>query len=251
MRCFFEIGYNGTNYSGWQSQNNATGIQTVVEDCLSKLLRAPIKITASGRTDTGVHCEQQYFHADIADESSLTDLTYRLNAILPADIVISSIRPVIPEAHARFDAYERSYKYRIVLRKNPFSPGFAWYFFKPLNVQTMNAAAALLVGKHDFTSFSKVNTDVNNFVCDIKSAGWQVEGARLEFGISANRFLRGMVRAIVGTLIDVGLGKTTLEEFKGIIESKDRREAGQNVPPHGLYLVEVKYPDHIFLRDPE
>jgi tRNA pseudouridine38-40 synthase len=245
MRYFFEISYNGGNYNGWQSQNNGKGIQTVVEDCLSKISRSTIKITASGRTDAGVHCEQQYFHADLG-ETDLADLQFRLNNILPQDIVIHSIRPVRPDAHARYDAIERTYNYRMILEKNAFTPGFAWYFFKPLDMRTMNAAASLLIGKHDFTSFSKVNTDVNNFICEIKLAEWRQAKNRLEFAIVSNRFLRGMVRAIVGTLVDVGLGKTSLEEFERIIDSKDRREAGQNVPPHGLYLVKVKYPEEIF-----
>lgn len=245
MRYFFEISYNGTNYHGWQSQNNATGIQTVVEDCLSKLLREEIRITASGRTDAGVHCEQQFFHADIG-HAPPADLLFRMNAMLPPDIVIHSVRPVKPDAHARYDAIERAYQYRIVLSKNAFTKDLAWHFFKPLDLQTMNTAAALLVGKHDFTSFSKVNTDVNNFICNIREAFWMQDHNRLEFSISANRFLRGMVRAIVGTLIDVGLGKTSVDEFKAIIDSKDRREAGQNVPPCGLYLVRVVYPGNIF-----
>jgi tRNA pseudouridine38-40 synthase len=247
MRYFFEISYNGTNYNGWQSQNNGIGIQTIVEDCLSKITRSSVTITGSGRTDTGVHCEQQFFHTDL-DTPDPQHLLFRLNTILPPDIVIHSLRPVKPDAHARYDAIGRSYEYRMVLTKNAFTRGLAWYFFKPLDVQTMNAAAALLVGKHDFTSFSKVNTDVNHFICDIREAYWKGEGSRLDFSISANRFLRGMVRAIVGTLLDVGTGKTSLEDFSAIIHSKDRREAGQNVPPHGLYLTKVIYPADIFLE---
>jgi tRNA pseudouridine38-40 synthase len=249
MRCFFEVSYNGTKYNGWQSQPNATGIQAVIEDSLSKVLRASISITASGRTDTGVHCEQQFFHADLPDTADIERLVFQLNSILPADIAIPSIRPVAPDAHARFDAISRSYKYRIVMRKNPFTPGFAWFYFKPLDLRTMNQAAALLAGKHDFECFSKVKTDVSNFICDISEARWEQHGDRLEFTITANRFLRGMVRAIVGTLIDVGSGRTSLEEFRHILESRDRREAGQNVPPSGLYLVSVIYPSRIFLTE--
>jgi tRNA pseudouridine38-40 synthase len=248
MRYFFEISYNGGNYNGWQSQNNAKGIQSVVEDCMSRISRTEIKITASGRTDTGVHCEQQFFHADM-EEIETDQFLFKLNAMLPSDIVIHSIRKVKPDAHARYDARERTYHYRMVLEKNAFTHGLAWYFFKSLDVQTMNAAAALLVGKHDFTSFSKVKTDVNHFVCDIKAAQWTGEKNRLEFTITANRFLRGMVRAIVGTLIDVGQGKTSEAEFSRIISSKDRKEAGQNVPPYGLYLSKVVYPETIFLND--
>lgn len=248
MRYFFEISYDGTNYHGWQSQSNAIGIQTIVENCISKLTRAETKITASGRTDTGVHCEQQFFHADVS-ATDIHGLLFRMNAMLPPDIVIHSIRPVKPDAHARYDAVLRSYQYRMVLTKNAFARDRAWYFFKPLDVQTMNMAAALLVGKHDFTSFSKVNTDVKHFICEIREARWDVGSDKLEFSISSNRFLRGMVRAIVGTLIDVGLGRTSPDEFSRIIGSKNRKEAGQNVPSYGLYLTKVVYPQSIFLGE--
>lgn len=248
MRYFFEISYKGSNYHGWQSQPNAIGIQTVVEDSLSKLIRSEVRVVGSGRTDTGVHCEQQFFHADL-EIADPTLFLFRINSILPKDIAIHSVRPVTSSAHARYDAVERSYQYRITLEKNAFTDDRAWHFFKPLDIQTMNDAAALLLGKNDFSSFSKVNTDVNNFICDITTARWRQEKKRLEFTISANRFLRGMVRAIVGTLIDVGQGKITVAEFGEIIQRKDRREAGQNVPPYGLYLVSVRYPDNIFLPE--
>lgn len=247
MRYFFEISYNGSNYSGWQSQRNATGIQTVVEDCLRKMLREEIEIVASGRTDTGVHCVQQFFHVDIQQELSVPDLLHNLNSFLPKDIAVHNILPVTSEANARYDAFERSYVYKIVRRKNVFTPGFAWYFFKPLDIADMNAAAALLVGRHDFRCFSKVHTDVVNFVCSVNEAIWKEDGDNLIFHITANRFLRGMVRAIVGTLVDVGQGRTTLERFSEILISGDRREAGANAPPEGLYLISVRYPEHIFL----
>jgi len=249
MRYFFEISYNGAGYAGWQSQPNATGIQAVVEECLSLLLRQKTEITASGRTDAGVHCEQQFFHADIAEAIERTDLIHKMNSFLPHDIAILDIRSVKPDAHARYDATERSYVYRITRRKDPFTVGHAWYFFKPLNVSLMNEAAALLPGIQDFQCFSKVKTDVNNFICDIKRASWQETGDRLEFHITANRFLRGMVRAIVGTLIDVGQGKTSIEKFREILSTRDRREAGANVPPEGLFLKQVTYPADIFLEE--
>lgn len=248
MRFFFEIAYNGTNYSGWQSQNNATGVQAVVEDALSKLLREEISIVGSGRTDTGVHCEKQFFHADIQSEFDQEKLVLKLNSFLPKDIAIPSILRVKDEAHARYDATERSYIYRITTKKNPFLEGLALHYFKALDILRMNEAAALMIGKHDFESLSKVKTDVNNFMCDVKTAEWRQHDASLEFHITANRFLRGMVRATVGTLLDVGTGKTSLKEFQSILESRDRREAGANVPPHALYLVEVKYPESIFLK---
>ncbi len=246
MRYFFEISYNGTNYAGWQSQNNAIGVQAVVEDALSKLLRSETKIVGSGRTDTGVHCEQQFFHTDIEKEFDEKNLVLRINSLLPKDISIHSIRKVKPNASARYNAIERTYQYRITRRKNPFLEGLAWYYFKPVNIKTMNKAASLLLGEHDFESFSKVKTDVNHFVCDIKKASWSEKDEKLEFTITANRFLRGMVRAIVGTLLDVGSEKITVTQFQSIIKSKDRKKAGANVPPQGLYLTKLKYPSSIF-----
>lgn len=247
MRYFFEITYNGSNYAGWQSQANAVGVQTVVEDALSKLFRTPVKIVGSGRTDTGVHCAQQFFHADIEKLFKEDDLIHRLNSFLPRDIAIRSIREVKPNASARYDAIARSYEYHITTVKDPLLIGLALHYFKPVNIQTMNRAAALLRGEHDFECFSKVKTDVNHFLCNIKKAAWKKEGNRLVFTITANRFLRGMVRAIVGTLLDVGTGKISVQDFKQIISSKDRKKAGANVDPHGLYLVQVKYPKSVFI----
>jgi len=248
MRYFFEIAYNGKNYAGWQSQANALGVQSVVEEVLGKMFRTPINIVGSGRTDAGVHCEQQFFHADIPKEFHQEQLIQRLNSFLPRDISIQSISKVKDDASARHQAIERSYQYRITRSKNPFAEGLAWHYFKKLDVDKMNTAAALLMGEHDFQCFSKVKTDVNHFICAVKKAAWKMEGDRLEFTITANRFLRGMVRAIVGTLLDVGTGKTSMKEFNQIIHSKDRRKAGANVPPYGLYLTKVKYPPHVFIR---
>jgi tRNA pseudouridine38-40 synthase len=245
MRYFFEISYNGTNYNGWQSQPNAIGVQKVVEDCISTLLGTKVDIIGSGRTDTGVHCEQQFFHLDLLDPLS-ENFQFRLNSILPKDIAIHSIAKVRADANARYDAIERTYQYRIIREKNVFTPGFALFFFRPLDIRTMQEASALLIGKQDFACFSKVKTDVNNFICDIKQADWQEIGTQLTFTITANRFLRGMVRAIVGTLLDVGQGKITVAEFREILNTRDRKEAGANVSPSGLYLVNVKYPESIF-----
>jgi tRNA pseudouridine38-40 synthase len=249
MRYFFEIAYHGKNYNGWQSQHNALGVQTVVEDTLSKLLQLKIKIVGSGRTDTGVHCEQQFFHTDIEKEFDIDILLIKINSFLPKDIAVKSIRKVKPEASARYDAYERSYRYQITRVKNPFLEELALYYFKNTDVQTMNKAAALLVGEHDFECFSKVKTDVNHFLCDIKKAHWKEEGEMLLFSITANRFLRGMVRAIVGTLLDVGSSKTSLKEFQAILNSRDRKKAGANVPPQGLFLTNVKYHANIFIKE--
>jgi tRNA pseudouridine38-40 synthase len=246
MRYFFEIRYNGARYHGWQNQANAVGVQQVVENALSKLMRNKIEIVGSGRTDTGVHCAQQFFHADFNNELKTDDLMHRLNAFLPKDIAIRSIFKVKDSAHARYDARQRSYEYRITAKKDPLSIGYAYYFFKPLDVRLMNRAAKLLVGEHDFTSFSKVKTDVNHFVCNIKKSKWRKKNDILIFEISANRFLRGMVRAVVGTLLDVGAGKISIRDFQEIIKGKDRKKAGMNVPAEGLFLTEVKYKNGIF-----
>ncbi|MFM8912662.1 MAG: tRNA pseudouridine(38-40) synthase TruA [Flammeovirgaceae bacterium] len=246
MRFFFEISYNGTSYHGWQNQHNAVGVQKVVEEYLSKVFRQTVDIVASGRTDTGVHCTQQFFHADIEKEFDRTLYLQKLNSILPRDIAILSIAEVKSDAHARYDAFERSYEYKITRTKNPLLLGLAYYHFKPVDLKTMNEAAALLVGSQDFECFSKVKTDVNHFICEVKKAHWNQSGDLLVFHITANRFLRGMVRAIVGTLLDVGSGKISVEELKKIIKSKDRKKAGMNVPPEGLYLTNVKYPKKIF-----
>lgn len=246
MRYFFEITYNGTHYHGWQNQANAVGVQQVVEDCMTKIFRQPIEIVGSGRTDTGVHCVQQFFHADIEKSFDQSLYIQKLNSILPRDIAIRAIHPVKDTAHARYDAYERAYEYKITRTKNPLLIGQAYYFFKPIDIKTMNTAAALLVGSHDFECFSKVKTDVNHFICDIKKAHWNEKDDLLVFSIVANRFLRGMVRAIVGTLLEVGSGKITVDDFKQILKSKDRKKAGMNVPPEGLYLASVKYPKKIF-----
>lgn len=248
MRYFFEIAYKGTNYKGWQTQHNAVTVQEVVEKALSTLIGTKTEIIGSGRTDTGVHCEQQFFHADTEKALVLKDFQHRLNVLLPKDISVQSIRKVKPEASARFDALSRTYQYRITLRKNPLLDGLALHYFKTTNVQTMNKAAALLLGEQDFQCFSKVKTNVNHFLCNITRAEWREKNDTLEFTITANRFLRGMVRAVVGTLLDVGTGKMTIRDFQGVINSKDRKRAGQNVPPEGLYLTKVKYPSSIFLK---
>jgi tRNA pseudouridine38-40 synthase len=247
MRYFFEIAYHGGNYNGWQSQPNALGVQAVVENVFSKIFRVPVAIVGSGRTDTGVHCEQQYFHTDLEVRLGAGELIQRLNSFLPRDIAIMSMAPVKPDASARYDAVERVYRYQITRVKNPFQQGLSWHYFKALNIENMNRAAALIVGEHDFQCFSKVKTDVNHFICEVKKCLWSEKGDELIFTIAANRFLRGMVRAIVGTLLDVGTGKITQKEFVSILRSKDRKMAGANVPSHGLYLQQVKYPQSIFL----
>ncbi|HMJ69622.1 MAG TPA: tRNA pseudouridine(38-40) synthase TruA [Cyclobacteriaceae bacterium] len=247
MRFLFQISYLGTNFSGWQSQLNATGIQEIVEKCLSTILRQKLTIVASGRTDTGVHCVQQFFHVDIEKSFEREKLIIQMNSFLPSDIAIRTISQIKPDASARYNATERSYEYIITRKKDPLRKGLAFYYFKEIDIKTMNKAAALLVGTHDFETFSKVKTDVNHFICTVKEAEWNQKGDLLVFNITANRFLRGMVRAVVGTLLDAGSGKITLKTFQEILKSKDRKKAGMNVPPEGLYLVRVKYPKAIFI----
>lgn len=249
MKYFFEISYLGTRYNGWQSQLNATGVQEIVEKAISTVLRTPVEVVASGRTDTGVHCTQQFFHVDVPGPIDKDKLVVQLNSFLPHDIAIRSIRRVRDDASARYDAVERTYEYHITRRKDPLKTGLAWYFFRELDVKKMNKAASMLKGTQDFECFSKVKTDVNHFICTIRLAKWNQKDDFLVFTISANRFLRGMVRAIVGTTIDVGTGKISLKEFKDILKSKDRKKAGMNVPPEGLYLMNVKYPKAVFLKD--
>lgn len=248
MRFFFEIAYHGGNYNGWQSQQNALGVQSVVEDVMSKVFRTQVNIVGSGRTDTGVHCEQQFFHADLAEDFDREQLMQKLNSFLPKDIAIRSIRAVKQDASARYDAVERTYRYQITRVKNPFLTEFSLHYFKPLEIGNMNRAASLLVGEHDFQCFSKVKTDVNHFICDVRKAGWTEKDDELIFRISANRFLRGMVRAIVGTLLDVGTGRISYKEFVSILRSRDRRNAGANAPAHALFLERVRYPSTIFLK---
>lgn len=247
LRYFFEISYNGTAYHGWQRQRNALSVQEVIENALSIMFQEDKTVTGSGRTDTGVHCEQQFFHVDLKQEIVEAELLRRLNAFLPGDISIGSIRKVRDDAHARFDAVRRKYAYRICRRKNPFLKDLCYHFYLPLDVDKMNLAAAKLLLHDDFQSFSKVKTDTFTYLCDISLAEWVEENEMLIFYVSANRFLRGMVRALVGTLLEVGRGHISLEEFEGIIASKDRRKAGRAAPPQGLFLTEVIYPEDIFI----
>lgn len=246
LRYFFEIAYKGTHYHGWQKQPNAVSVQEVVEKALSTLFQTPLSITGSGRTDTGVHCLQQYFHVDFEIEIDEPELCYKLNSFLPADISIKSIRKVKPDAHARFDAVERKYRYSISRFKNPFLKELSYRFERPLDIEQMNEAALLLFKYNDFQCFSKVKTDTATFNCTITEAHWRFQNDELNFYVSANRFLRGMVRAIGGTLLDVGQSKLSTQDFEEIIISKDRTKAGRALPAQGLFLTQVSYPDDIF-----
>lgn len=245
-RYFIELSYLGTNYHGWQMQPNAITVQQKVNEALETIFQCEIMVTGCGRTDTGVHASQYFAHVDLDLELvnlSEIDLTYKLNLMLPFDIAIHRIFEVTPESHARFDASSRTYEYHINIQKNPFLHELSFRLnVKEPDFSKMNEAAKILFKYKDFECFSKTGTDVNNFNCDIKQAFWEQRKASWVFTIQADRFLRNMVRAIVGTLLEVGLGKMNLEEFKKVIESKNRSNAGYSVPPQGLYLSKIEYP---------
>ena len=241
MRYFIELSYKGTNYHGWQIQPDASSVQEEITKALATILQEKILLVGAGRTDAGVHASQMFAHVDTVKKLT-DDYVHKLNAILPNDIVIKSIKEVSGETHARFDAVSRTYEYRILLGRDPFLLETTWQLHqKNLQIEKMNEAANLLFKYEDFESFSKVKTDVNTFNCTIMKAVWIKEDKHLIFHIKANRFLRNMVRAIVGTLLEVGLGKKTIEDFRNIIESKKRSEAGLSVPAKGLFLTEVCY----------
>ncbi len=243
IRYFIYMSFKGSVYHGWQYQPNAITVQQIVEEALETILNEKISLTGAGRTDTGVHAS--FFCAHF--ESKRNDLhgnmiiVNRLNGYLPTDISISSIKEVNNDTHARFSAISRTYKYYIALKKSPFQTEFTWYLPRDLDIETMNRACEVLKEQTDFTSFSKLHTDVKTNNCKIMEAFWSKDNANLIFTVKADRFLRNMVRAIVGTMIDIGSGKTTLEDFGMIIASKDRCKAGQSVPAKGLFLVNIDY----------
>jgi tRNA pseudouridine38-40 synthase len=243
MRYFIECAYKGTNYCGWQIQINANTVQSELEKALSTLLKTKIDITGSSRTDTGVHAVQQMAHFEMEEEITDTvNLVYRMNRILPFDISVVKIFKVADDYHSRFEATSRKYEYRISRKKNPFQKGLFYEFSGELDVKLMNEACQVLFKHIDYQCFSKINTDVFTFNCTIQEARWEEHpDGMLVFHIKANRFLRGMVRAIVGTLLEVGSGRLTLEDFEQIILSKNRKKAGRAVPAEGLFLMEVDY----------
>ncbi|NKI25709.1 tRNA pseudouridine(38-40) synthase TruA [Arenibacter sp. 6A1] len=245
MRYFLVFSYYGKAYHGWQIQPNAITVQEVLEQAMSLLFRETVQLTAAGRTDAGVHAREMYAHFNTEVVFNREEMRYRLNAFLPKDIAVKDIIEVPEDAHARFDAIERTYEYWIVQNKDPFLTDAAHYVKYPLNVEAMNEAGTILLEHTDFECFSKSNTDVKTYLCDVKKASWQQKEGLLVFTITADRFLRNMVRAVVGTLLEVGLGKWSLDEVKLVLESKDRSRAGVSVPAKGLYLTEVKYPNHI------
>ena len=246
-RYFLHLSYKGTKYHGWQIQPNAHTVQAEIQEGLSTILRKKVDIMGSGRTDTGVHAKVQVAHFDFDDLKVVDQLVYKLNGILPDDIAVMSCAQVKPEAHTRFDAIDRGYHYYINQKKSAFLTTESYYFSYDLDIEVMNLAASKLLGEQDFESFSKVKTEVNNFICNISSAKWFIENDQLVFHVRANRFLRGMVRALVGTLMLVGQNKLTVKEFVEVIKAKNRKAAGRAVPPHGLFLTEVNYPQEIYL----
>lgn len=243
MRFFIDLSYRGTAYHGWQRQPNGISVQQEIEEALTTVLRVPTPILGAGRTDAGVHAKQMIAHFDADLQMPIEQLIIRLNGLLPPDIAIHSIRPVHNDAHARFDATSRRYEYWVSLQKNPFQQHQITELHCHPDFELMNRAASRLMNYTDFTSFSKLHTDVKTNNCTVTQAHWdEREPGVWCFTIEANRFLRNMVRAIVGTLLDVGRGKLTVEQFCQIIELKDRCQARSSAPADGLYLVEVKYP---------
>lgn len=247
MRYFFEISYKGTNYHGWQLQKNAPSVQEVINKALQTILKIPVETLGSSRTDAGVHAKQQFFQADLPKIRDRAKLKFKLNSFLPKDIAVLDIRRTVETANCRFDATSRSYEYHISKVKNPFLIETAIEIKKNLDVDKMNKAAAYLKGRQDFKSFCKNSGAVPGHMCDLKKANWIVKGNDLIFHIRANRFLRGMVRAIVGTLLLVGEGSMSVKEFIKILKAKDRTKAGPAAPAKGLTLSKVRYPERLFV----
>lgn len=252
MRYFIQLSYDGTGYHGWQVQPNGVSVQEVLQKALSTLLRQPTEVTGAGRTDAGVHASMMVAHFDwpAAHEGEgceelpldCTQLTYKLNRLLPPDVAVQAVRPVGPEMHARFSATRRTYHYYIHTRKDPFLRGYSWQVNVPLDFALMNEAAQVLLEYSDFTSFSKTGTDVKTNICQLTEARWeQLKPGEWRFTVSANRFLRNMVRAIVGTLVEVGRHRMTISQMRHAIEAKDRQRAGESVPGHALYLTNIEY----------
>lgn len=249
IRYFIELAYNGTPFHGWQIQPNAITVQELINNALITIFREEINVVGAGRTDTGVHASYYVAHMDLNKKINDIPLAInKLNKLLPKEIAIFQIVAVNQEVHARFDAISRSYEYHINPIKNPFLIDFAWHFKMSLDIDLMNQAAKLLLNFSDFTSFSKTGTQVATNNCKVTKAEWKLEKGILKFYISADRFLRNMVRAIVGTLVDVGLGKLSIDDFIKIVESKNRSKAGFSVPPQGLYLTQIEYPKQIFTK---
>jgi len=249
-RYFIKLAYNGMRFHGWQIQHNANSVQQLLNECFTTILDEEIKLTGAGRTDTGVHAKEFYAHFDVKtkiETSQIENLIFRLNSYLPDDVVVYDILPVLPDAHARFDAASRTYQYFLSSNKDPFAKEFSYYVYGNLNVEMMNKGAEFLLDYQDFSCFSKSKTQVKTNNCRIMEANWKKENNMLIFTIKADRFLRNMVRAIVGTLLDLGREKITIDDLRKIIEGKNRSDAGFSVPACGLFLTKIEYPAEIFL----
>jgi len=252
QRYFIQIAYHGKNYHGWQTQNNGNTVQSELDLAISTILGKQINVVGCGRTDTGVHAEKFFAHFDLEDNNSLASkemIIGKLNRFLPKDITVTSLFEVSTDANARFSATSRTYEYRISLVKNPFLEELSYYYHGKLDIELMNSGAKIIMEYHDFTSFSKLHTQTSTNNCNITSAHWIKKDDLLVFSITADRFLRNMVRAIVGTLMDLGRGKINLPDLRKIIESKNRANAGMSVPARGLFLINVTYDESNFLSE--
>lgn len=242
MRYFITFSYDGAAYHGWQIQPHSISVQEELQKALSTLLRQSIEVVGAGRTDTGVHARKMIAHFDFESEVDCPQLVYKLNKILPKDIAVQKVEQVADDMHARFSATSRTYHYFVHLAKDPFLRAYSWQVYGEPDFDLMNEAAKVLMEYRDFTSFSKVNTDTKTNDCTITEAHWdRVGDSQWRFTITANRFLRNMVRAIVGTLVEVGRGRMTIGQLRQVIEAKDRCRAGDSVPGNALFLVEVEY----------
>ena len=242
MRYFITFSYDGTAYHGWQIQPHSVTVQEELQKALSTLMRKPMEVVGAGRTDTGVHACKMIAHFDHDEEVDCSQLVYKLNKLLPRDIAVQHVEPVANDMHARFSAKSRTYHYYVHLDKNPFLRSYSWQVYGNPDFELMNRAARVLMEYKDFTSFSKVNTDTKTNDCTITEARWDRVGEdQWRFTVTANRFLRNMVRAIVGTLMEVGRGRMTIDQLRSVIEAKDRCRAGDSVPGNALFLVEVLY----------
>ena len=249
-RYFIEFSYDGSSYHGLQKQLNAITVQEIMENAISKILRDNINIISAGRTDTGVHALNMFAHFDYDIKSKIeeSNYCYLINRLLPADIAVKAIHKVKPDSHSRFDAISRTYNYYITDTKNPFYHRYRYYLSEELDYNIMNKASKTLYEHEDFKCFSKSNTDVKTYNCKITDANWVKSGDDWKFTITSNRFLRSMVRSIVGTLIEIGKGKIAINDLDKIIQSKDRRNAGYSVPAEGLFLKEIIYDKKIFIK---
>jgi tRNA pseudouridine38-40 synthase len=248
-RYFIFISYKGTSYHGWQIQPNSITVQKILDDALSVVLNEKISTTGAGRTDAGVHAMVFCAHFDSISPDLMTikNLTFRLNQFLPGDISVNSIKKVLPDANARYSAMSRTYEYYISRIKDPFFDNSSWFLHGNIDILALNEACRLILNHSDFTSFSKLHSDTKTNLCKIYCAVWEEAGNRLVFTIKADRFLRNMVRAIVGTMVEIGFGKMDLKEFEEIILAKDRCRAGKSAPAKGLFLADIEYPEEIFV----